>query len=118
MSSRSRLVAQLHTTKNYIKDIQCTNDKALSSMMDKAHKATIDGIKKSIEQTEILINKIIAEDTAITGNYILLKSVPGLGHLTAVYIICCTNNFANKVSGKQLASYAGVVHLEIAAALV
>jgi transposase len=35
--------------------------------------------------------------------------VPGIGHLTAVYILCCTNNFANKVSGKQMACYAGVV---------
>jgi len=109
MSSRSRLVAQLHSTKNYIKEIQCTNDKALLSMLDKAHKAAIDGIKKSIGQIEILINKIIVEDAAIKANYELIKSVPGIGHLTAVYIICCTNNFANKVSGKQLASYAGVV---------
>ena len=35
--------------------------------------------------------------------------MPGIGHLTAVYIICCTNNFAGKINGKQLASYAGVV---------
>jgi transposase len=46
MSSRSRLVAQLHSTKNYIKEIQCTKDKALLSMLDKAHKAAIEGIKK------------------------------------------------------------------------
>ncbi|MBL0201502.1 MAG: IS110 family transposase [Chitinophagaceae bacterium] len=29
-----------------------------------------------------------------------------------MYIICCTNNFAGKVTGKQLASYAGVVPFE------
>jgi hypothetical protein len=26
--------------------------------------------------------------------------------------ICCTNNFASKISGKQLGSYAGVVPFE------
>lgn len=109
MSSRSRLVAQLHSTKNYIKEIQCTNDKALLEMLDKAHKAALAGIKKSIVQIEALINKIIQEDKTILQNYQLIKTVPGIGHLTAVYIICCTNNFAARPSGKQLASYAGVV---------
>jgi transposase len=112
MSSRSRLVVQLHSTKNYIKEIQCANDKALMALLEKAHKAAIAGIKESITQLEAMINKIISEDEAINHNYTLIKSVPGIGHLTAVYIICCTNNFANKVSGKQLASYAGVVPFE------
>ena len=32
--------------------------------------------------------------------------------VTAVFIICCTNNFKVKVTGKQLANYAGVVPFE------
>ena len=112
MSGRSRLVTQLHSTKNYIKEIQCTNDKVLLDMLGKAHKAAIEGIKKSIVQLEALINKIIHENENIFQNYQLIKSVPGVGHLTAVYIICCTNNFAAKPTGKQLASYAGVVPFE------
>ena len=109
MTARSRLVAQLHSTKNYIKEIQCTNDKLLLSTLEKAHKAAIEGIKKSIEQIEAAITKIISEDKDILRNYELMKTVPGIGHLTAIYIICCTNNFADKVTGKQLACYAGVV---------
>jgi transposase len=109
MSSRTRLVAQLHSTKNYIKEIQCTNDKQLLSMLDKAHKAAIEGIKKSIVQIEAMIEQIVQQNKAVYTNYQLIKTVPGIGHLTAVYIICCTNNFAAKPSGKQLGSYAGVV---------
>jgi transposase len=109
MTSRSRLVAQLHSTKNYIKEMQCTNDNALLSMLDKAHKAAIEGIKKSIVQIEEMIKQIIQQNKAVYTNYQLIKTVPGIGHLTAVYIICCTNNFAAKPSGKQLGSYAGVV---------
>jgi transposase len=112
MSSRTRLVTQLHSTRNYIKELQCSNDKILLATLEKAHKAAIEGIKKSIVQIEELINKIIQEDPSIYKNYLLIKSVPGIGHLTAVYIICCTNNFASKVTGKQLASYAGVVPFE------
>ena len=109
MSSCRRLVVQLHSTKNYLKEIQCTDDKALLAMLDKAHKAAIEGIKKSILQIEAMIEQIIQQNKAIYTNYLLIKSVPGIGHLTAVYIICCTNNFASKISGKQLSSYAGVV---------
>jgi transposase len=36
-------------------------------------------------------------------------TVPGIGKITAIFILCCTNNFAIKVTGKQLANYAGVV---------
>jgi transposase len=112
MSSRSRLVGQLHGTKNYIKELQCSNDKVLLATLEKAHKAAIEGIKKSILQIEELIDGIIRQDPAIYKNYLLIKSVPGIGHLTAVYIICCTTNFASKVTGKQLACYAGVVPFE------
>lgn len=112
MSSRNRLVTQLHSTKNYIKELQCSNDKLLQATLEKAHKAAIEGIKKSIQQIEVLIDQIIKEDPLIYKNYLLIKSVPGIGHLTAVYIICCTNNFVSKVTGKQLASYAGVVPFE------
>jgi transposase len=107
MSSRSRLVTQLHSTKNYLKELQCSNDKQLLAVLEKAHKAAIEGIKKSIIQIEVLIAEILQQDPVMYKNYQLIKSVPGIGHLTAVYIICCTNNFASKVSGKQLASYAG-----------
>lgn len=112
MSSRTRLLTQLNSTKNYIKELQFTNDKLLLATLEKAHKAAIDGIKKSIVQIESLMDKIIQEDPVIYKNYLLIKSVPGIGHLTSVYIICCTNNFAGKVTGKQLASYAGVVPFE------
>ena len=112
MSSRSRLVTQLNSTRNYIKELQCSHDKILLATLEKAHKAALEGIKKSILQIEELINRIIQEDPVIYKNYLLIKSVPGIGHLTAVYIICCTNNFAAKVTGKQFASYAGVVPFE------
>lgn len=109
MTSRSRLLLQLNSAKNYIKELQCSNDKSLLIMLEKAHKAAIEGLKKSILAIEELINQTIEEDPLIFTNYNLIKSVPGIGHLTAVYIICCTNNFASCESGKQLANYAGVV---------
>ena len=69
----------------------------------------ITGLQKSIDEIEKQITVIIKSDQSISDNYNFLVSVSGIGPVTATYILCCTNNFAGKVSGKQLACYAGVV---------
>lgn len=112
MTARSALVKQLHGMKNYLKELKCTHDTNLQLVIEKAHRQAVEGIKKSIKNLEEHIQKIISADAAIYNNYLLIKSIPGIGHLTAVYLVCCTNNFAGKITGKQLASYAGVVPFE------
>lgn len=112
MTARSALVRQLHGMQNYLKELKSSHDKALVQVIEKAHRQAIEGVKKSIKNLEEQIQKIIAADEVIYKNYELIKTVPGIGHLTAVYLLCCTNNFAGKISGKQLASYAGVVPFE------
>lgn len=108
-TARSRLLAQAGSTSTYLKELQLSNSKDIQKMLEQAHKAALDGLKKSIAQIETQIRNIIKESAGIKRNYELLLSVPGIGHVTAVYMICCTSNFAAKPSGKQLASYAGVV---------
>jgi transposase len=112
MTSRTRLLSQLNSIKKYIKELESSKDKSFYKVLVKSHKQAIDGINQSLQLIEAEITKIVDADDAIKRNYELLKSVPGIGHLTSVYIICCTNNFAGKMSGKQLASYAGVVPFE------
>jgi transposase len=80
--------------------------------MEKAHKAAIEWLKKSINQIQSQLKQLVQEDESICKNYQLLLSVPGVGHLTAMHIIRCTNHFAAKISGKQLGFYAGVVPFE------
>ena len=108
MTSRSRLLAQQNSIKVYLKELKLSNSKEVQQLLEDAHKAALEGIKQSLKTVEQQIKKMIKEDEAIDKNYKLLCSVPGIGHLTAVYIICCTNNFICNITGKQLASYAGV----------
>lgn len=109
MTSRSRLLAQQNSIKVYLKELKLSNSKETQQIIEDAHKAALEGIKQSLKMVEKQIKEMIKQDQAISKNYQLLCSVPGIGHLTAVYIICCTNNFICKITGKQLASYAGVV---------
>lgn len=108
MTSRSLLIAQVNGIKVYLGELKNTKSKEIQQIIEQTHKAAIQGLKKSIKQVEAQIIEIIKENEAIQKNYELLMSVPGIGHITAVYIICCTHNFISKPTGKQLASYAGV----------
>ena len=108
MTARSRLLAQKNSIKVYLGELKLSNSKETQLILEQAHKAALDGIKESMKIVEKQIREMIRQDAAIKNNYDLLLSVPGIGHLTAVYLICCTNNFICKITGKQLASYAGV----------
>jgi len=112
MTSRTRLLSQINSNKQYIKELKNINDPMVQRAVEKAHRTAIEGIAASIRDIEALIHKIIADNPELKHNYDLLITVPGIGHLTAVYLICCTTNFSAKISGKQLACYAGVVPFE------
>lgn len=109
MTARTRLIKQITSTKVYLKELNLSNSKEVQKAIEKAHKAALDGMRKSLSLIEEQIKIIVREHTAINKNYKLLLSVPGIGRITSIYIICCTANFASRISGKQLACYAGVV---------
>jgi len=108
MTARSRLLSQLNSIKQYLSELKLSNTREVHQLLEQAHTAALEGIKASLETVEEQIKQLIAQEPAIKHNYELLVSVPGIGHLSAVYIICCTNNFISKITGKQLACYAGV----------
>jgi transposase len=109
MTARTKLLSQINAIKVYVKELKNVRDKAIQKTLEQGYKQALEGMAASIKNFEAEIKKIIANNTALQTNYNLLVTVPGIGHLTAVYLICCTNNFAGKISGKQLACYAGVV---------
>jgi len=111
-TSRTRLLSQVNSNKQYIKELKNVNDPTVQKLLEQAYQIAIQGLLQSIINIETLISKIIAENADLKNNYELLITVPGIGHLTAVYLICCTTNFSVKITGKQLACYAGVVPFE------
>ena len=107
-TSRTRLLSQKNANETYLKELKAINDKTTQKALEKAYKTAIEGLRKSIDTIEKLIKSLIKADNTLQKSYDLLLSVPGIGNITAVYLIVCTNNFAGNISGKQLASYAGV----------
>lgn len=112
MTARTKLLSQRNSIKTYIKELKKINDDATQKILGTSHQDALKGLETSIKKIEAQLKKIITSNSAICNNYILLISVPDIGHLRALYITGCTNNFVCKVTGKQLACYAGVVPFE------
>lgn len=108
LRARSRLKQPAGSVKVYLGELKGTTTAELYATLEQAHAAALCGIKESLKMVEAQIRTAVAADAALLHNYTLLTSVPGVGHLTAVYLLCCTHNFALRPSGKQLACYAGV----------
>lgn len=105
---RRRLLKQLSANRTALGELRNTNAKATQAIMEKSSKGAIEGIKKSLKEVDVQINALITNNEAMSKNYKLLLSVPGIGPVIAVYLLACTANFAGQPSGKQLACYAGV----------
>ena len=112
ITTRTKHLKQITRLRVSIKELGNVNEKPHQKLIEKSLKSAIDGIAKSINNIEQEIKKIIEEDQAFKRNYKLLVSIPGIGHVTAIYLIGCTANFAGNPSGKQLACYAGVAPFE------
>lgn len=109
LSNRSKLLKLKNGIRQTLNELKGSNDKATQLLMENLNKAALEGLQKSIKQIDSELLKIVKQDESILINYNRMLSVPGIGKITATFIICCTNNFAIKVTGKQLANYAGVV---------
>ncbi len=107
-TSRARLLAQFSGNKVYLKELKNVSPSATQKALEASYKSTLEGQKKSIKLLEAQIKLLLDQNQELNANYKLLVSVPGIGHITAVYLLCCTCNFISRPTGKQLASYAGV----------
>lgn len=108
-TSRNRLLSQKIANQKYLQELKCINNESVQKNLEKVYKTAVEGLIDSITAIEKLIKKIIKADESLRKNYELLMTIPGIGNVTATYLLICTNNFAGNISGKQLASYAGVV---------
>jgi transposase len=83
-----------------------------SSFFKRLNKSAIGGINESLSLINDEIQCAVKKDHSIQKQTKLLNSVPGIGIITALHLICYTNEFTMCQSGKQLACYAGVAPFE------
>ena len=72
----------------------------------------IDGLQETIKKIDTEIQSIAKSDKEISRQMTLLTSVPGIGKIIALHLICRTNEFSMYKTGKTLACLAGVAPFE------
>lgn len=84
----------------------------LAKLSQKSSKSTIQGIEKDLKSIEKQLDKLIESDEVIANLFEKATSVVGVGKVTALFLICFTNEFTLYENPRQLACYCGVVPFE------
>ena len=84
----------------------------LSRLHKKYSNATVKGIEIDLKNIEKELDDIIKCDEKINTIFEKTTSVTGIGKVTALFLICYTNEFKMYETPRQLACYCGVVPFE------
>lgn len=112
LALRERLIAAQKSLKMPINELIAMGDKKGSAMVRKGCQKSLSSIEKEIEQIDRDLDDIIKEDPQLKELYKLAISVPGVGKLTALFMLCFTNEFSMYINPKQLACYCGIAPFE------
>lgn len=73
---------------------------------------TVKLLKKQLGMLDEKIRKLIREDENLCEQQQLLKSIPGIGEITSVYILMATKGFTAFANARKFACYSGVAPFE------
>jgi len=109
-AQRDRLKLALNQLLIPLREIaDSNNDEAILKVQLKLQAPVIKAIEKSIASIETQIDNLIAAEPAIQATIARVSSIKGVGKQTAIHVFIYTKGFTTFSSGKQLASYCGVV---------
>ncbi len=111
LSLREKLVTTKASLLSNIKELKLF-DKEVARLSEKLQKSTIKGIDSDLKKIEKQLNDIVNNDENLSHIFKLATSVTGIGKVTALFLICFTNEFTMYQSPRQLACYAGVAPFE------
>src|SRR5688572_7365307 len=108
LTLRTKLIVQLRSISTAFNELKNVTDPAIIKSIQKQLRPAQEGLTESVKKIEAQIKTLLSKDKQLSRIYSLLITIPGIGHVTAVMLMCCTNMFTLCNSGKQLACYCGV----------
>jgi len=112
LALRERLITSQKALTNPIEELIAMGGKSAAARVRKNCQKTLSSIEKEIEQIDKELDGTIKGDPHLKELFQLATSVPGVGKLTALFMICFTNEFSMYTNPKQLACYCGVAPFE------
>jgi transposase len=111
LSLRDKLTRMKNALSVTIKELK-SFDLETAKLSEKLQKSTLKSVNLDLQKIEEQLDSIVSQDPNLSNLYSLSSSVIGVGKVTALYLICFTNEFSMYTSPRQLACYAGVVPFE------
>ena len=111
LSLREKLVATRASLLRNVIELK-SFDLEVAKLSEKLQKSTIKGIDLDLKKIEKKLDIIIVEDQNLSRIFTVATSVTGIGKVTALFLICFTNEFTLYKNPRQLACYSCVVPFE------
>jgi transposase len=112
LALRERLITAKKSLEMPIEELKIMGDKIGADKVRKSCQKSLTSIKKEIDQIDKDIDETVKKDPLLKDLFQLATSVPGVGKVTALFMICFTNEFSMYTNPKQLACYCGVAPFE------
>ena len=109
IAQRDRIVetiSKLTVPINELKEIGCL---AEARLMETLQKKAIENLEKAKKDIELAIIKIVDRNKELSVKVNRVKSIKGIGQVTAVAFLVYTKGFSSFENGKKLACYCGIV---------
>ena len=110
-AEREKTVAAIKTFER-TKENEMFLTKEVFNSVKAINNQTVKHLKKQLVMLDEKIRTLIREDENLYGQQQLLKSIPGIGDITSVYILMATKGFTAFTSERKFACYSGVAPFE------
>lgn len=112
LSLRDRLVVQRGGYKQAIKDQSKFWSLSKTDIMFTTMVLMVKIMDRQIAKMEKEILDLIESDETVKTNYLLLRTIPGVGFVLAIYAIVYTDNFTRFSNGRKFACFCGTAPFE------
>lgn len=109
LTQRSGFIDDKKAHEHRMKELLAMMDFKANDAIIKHYKQAVDFAVKMINKTEKEIKKIISKDEAMSTNFELITSIPGIGEVNGWMTIAYTQNFECFPDGRTYGAYIGVV---------
>lgn len=112
MNYRDKLVADRASYEARLGELRSQLGGKLPAQIVASSEYIMEVLSVEIREAQAAIEQVIESDKGLKVNYDLVKSVQGIGFVTAVHMLIVTENFSRFSNARKFACYAGVAPFE------
>ncbi len=108
MAYRDKLVADKSSYQSRLKELQQQLGSDLNARIISSTRCVMDVLEVEIKDIELEIEQLLRKDDNLQTNYQLIRTVKGVGFVSAVHLLIVTANFTRFNDPRKFACYCGV----------